>query len=92
MRTKVCKLFSVTIGTGVAGSIGDGSSATSAQLVDPRGIALDTIGNVYISEFTKDCVRKVSIFGVISMFAGTTLKRYRCMCTFVTYVNGFRLR
>ena len=70
------KSFNVNLGSSVAGSIGDGSAATSAQFVDPRGIALDTIGNIYISEYSGYRIRKVSISGVISTFAGIILIYY----------------
>jgi len=57
-------------GTGTAGSSGDGGQATSAQLNRPRGIAIDTQGNVYVAEENAHRIRKVS-GGIISTIAGT---------------------
>ena len=40
--------------------IGDGHSATSAQLTSPRGVTVDIIGNVFIADFGGERVRKVT--------------------------------
>ncbi len=53
------------------GSSGDGGPATSAQMLSPRNVALDSAGNLYISEFGANRVRKVTPQGVISTVAGT---------------------
>src|ERR1700731_605980 len=37
-------------GTGIAGFLGDGGAAISAELNHPYGIALDLAGNVYIAD------------------------------------------
>ena len=46
---------------------GDGGLATSAQIGNPAGLAIDSAGNLYVSHYTAfDCiVRKVSATGVI---------------------------
>ncbi len=46
-------------GTGVQGYSGDNGPATSAQLWNPYGIAVDSSGNLYISELTSHVVRKI---------------------------------
>jgi hypothetical protein len=63
---------SVTViaGTGVAGFSGDGSSASSAQLRYPAGLALDTAGNIYIADSGNNAIRKVS-GGKITTVLGT---------------------
>ncbi len=58
-------------GTGTAGSLGDGTAATSAQLNNPPGMAVDHFGNVYIADQFNDKVRKVDASGIITTVAGT---------------------
>ncbi|ETR71488.1 MAG: hypothetical protein OMM_02452 [Candidatus Magnetoglobus multicellularis str. Araruama] len=60
-------------GTGSSGNTGDGSAATSAQLNYPAGVAVDSSGNLYISDRSNGTIRKVdATTGNISTFAGTT--------------------
>ncbi len=47
-------------GTGSAGSAGDGSLATSAQLSSPRGIALDASGNLFVADTGSHVLRVVN--------------------------------
>jgi sugar lactone lactonase YvrE len=58
-------------GTGSRGFEGDGAAATQAKLYDPSGIALDTVGNLYIADTFNHRIRKVSPDGIISTIAGT---------------------
>ncbi len=52
-------------------SPGDGGPATAASLAEPIAIALDSTGNLYITEYYGARVRKVSADGTISTLAGT---------------------
>jgi len=62
--------ISTIAGNGLQGSSGDGGPATSAELYDPNGVAVDTWGNVYIAD-TDDCdIRKVGTNGYITRVAG----------------------
>src|SRR5205823_6146767 len=58
-------------GTGVAGASGDGSSATDAQLMDPRGPAIDEQRDVYVADSGSSRVRMIDPHGDIHAFAGT---------------------
>jgi len=62
--------ISTVAGNGTAGFSGDGGPATSAQLVSAEGVALDSAGNVYISEYGGARIRKVAPSGVITTYAG----------------------
>jgi len=62
-------LVTVVAGNGMAGFSGDGGPATSAQLDNPTGIALDSSGNLYIADTDNSRIRMVSD-GVITTVAG----------------------
>ncbi|MFN0282157.1 MAG: NHL repeat-containing protein [Kineosporiaceae bacterium] len=69
-------IISTVAGTGTAGFSGDGGPATSAALNSPRGVALDSAGNVYITDGANNRVRKVSTAGTITTIAGTGAASY----------------
>lgn len=56
------------------GSGGDGGQAVAADLRNPRGIVVDTAGNVYVATqgggAGDDRVRRIDTLGVISTFSG----------------------
>lgn len=56
-------------GNGLANYAGDGGPATSAQVPSPTGVAVDSTGNLYISD-NSAFVRKVSFSGIITTIAG----------------------
>jgi hypothetical protein len=60
----------VFAGTGTAGYTGDGALATLATLKSPKGVAIDSAGNVYIADSGNNVIRKVNAAGVISTYAG----------------------
>ncbi len=62
--------LSIFAGTGVAGTPTPGP-ATSSKLNYPQGIAVDSLGNVYISDINNYEVYKVTSSGTLSIFAGT---------------------
>jgi trimeric autotransporter adhesin len=62
-------------GTNPGGFSGDNGPATSAELSDPEGVALDASGNLYIADATNWRVRKVDAStGVITTVAGNGIQ------------------
>ncbi|MBS1851012.1 MAG: hypothetical protein JST79_08890 [Acidobacteria bacterium] len=57
-------------GSGSSGYSGDGGAATDAAIGDIYGLALDSQGNIYLSDFTQSAIRKVDTSGIITTFAG----------------------
>jgi uncharacterized protein (TIGR03437 family) len=49
---------------------GDGGPATQAMLLSPAGVAVDSSGNIYITDLGNNRVRKINPSGVISTIAG----------------------
>ena len=65
-------VISTVAGSGTSGFSGDGGAATAAQLNQPRGVALDGTGNLYIADWANHRIRKVDVSsGNISTVAGT---------------------
>lgn len=62
---------STVAGTGVAGFSGDKGPAVAAQLNRPYGIAVDSTGTLYFSDYNNHRVRKITTDGKISTVAGT---------------------
>lgn len=63
-------VVSIFAGTGIAGFSGDGGKATSAQLNGVLGVAVDSAGNVFISDTNNNRIRKVTTDGNIQTIAG----------------------
>jgi sugar lactone lactonase YvrE len=57
-------------GTGQFGTAGDGGKALEAQFQEPRGIAVDGAGNLYISDARANRIRRITPDGIINNFAG----------------------
>jgi len=70
----VTGIITTVAGTGSAtgGFTGDGGQATAATLNAPTGVAVDSLGNIYIADTNNNAVRVVKA-GVISTFAGSTV-------------------
>src|SRR5579883_1760779 len=66
------RLRTVSVFAGsTVGSFGDGGLATAARLTNPRGIAVDSAGNLYIAEKGNNRVRRVDAStGIITTVAG----------------------
>jgi DNA-binding beta-propeller fold protein YncE len=64
-------LVSTVAGNGKKGVPADGDDAPSAPLVDPRAVAIDSRGNLYILERSGNALRVVDRSGKIRTVAGT---------------------
>jgi len=62
--------ISTIAGNGTAGYSGDGGPATQASLNLPWGVAYDSAGNLYISDFFNNVIRKLDTGGTITTYAG----------------------
>lgn len=63
-------IITTIAGTGIGGYSGDGGPAILAQLNEPRAVAVDKHGNVYISDLANCRIRKINTSGIITTLAG----------------------
>ena len=68
-------IITTVAGTGVAGYGGDKGPATSAELYNPYGVAVDGVGNFYIADNYNNRIRQV-VDGVITTVAGAAAQGY----------------
>ena len=64
-------IITTVAGNGTSGFGGDGGPAISAFLNQPRGLAVDAAGNLYIADYWNNRIRKVDPSGIITTIAGT---------------------
>jgi len=64
-------IITTIAGNGTAGFSGDGGPAVKASLNFPSGLALDSKGNLYISDRSNNRIRVVNRKGIIKTYAGT---------------------
>jgi hypothetical protein len=65
------QVISTVAGTGEPGYSGDGGPAIQAQFNDPRHLAVDSAGDVYVVDTNNVRVRKISLNGQVVTVAGT---------------------
>lgn len=64
-------------GSGTSGYSGDGGLATSAQLNEPYGVFVDSLGNIFIADTDNSVVREVvAVTGDIQTVAGNGTEGY----------------
>jgi sugar lactone lactonase YvrE len=63
-------IITTVAGNGTQGFSGDGGPATSAELNQPRGVAVDAAGNLFIADAYNFSIRRVSLSGIITTVAG----------------------
>ena len=63
-------IITTIAGSDGGGYSGDGAAATAAILNNPIGLAVDNSGNVFISDYSNNRVRKINSSGIISTIAG----------------------
>ena len=67
-------IITTAAGRGPGGYGGDGGQATAALLSQPHDVAIDREGNLYISEYFNNTIRKVNATtGIISTIAGIAM-------------------
>ena len=70
-KIDVTGIITTVAGTGIGGYNGDSILATTAQVYEPTGITLDSVGNLYIADVGNNRIRRVDrISGIITTIAG----------------------
>ncbi len=70
-------IITTVAGTGVAGYSGDNGPATAAKIAYPNAISADSMGNIFISDYGNNRIRKIAAgTGEISTYAGTGVMGY----------------
>src|SRR5262249_39547904 len=68
--------ISTFAGNGVPGFYGDGGPATAAELIFPAAVAIDSAGNVFISDAANSRIRRVTVSDTINTSVGTNFSGY----------------
>ena len=69
-KVKTNGIISTIAGIGSSGFSGDGGPATAGEFHTPIGIAIDTTGNLYVSDYGNNRIREIDVNGTLSTFAG----------------------
>ncbi len=69
--TQTISYHDVSTFAGTGGNGDTNGAGTTASFNDPRGVTLDSSGNVYVADTDNHRIRKITPLGVVSTFAGT---------------------
>lgn len=77
-------IISTYAGTGSYGLVN--GSATSAEFSLPKGIAVDSSGNVFVSDTYNNQIRKIDIYGSVSTYVSSGLAMPEGLVTYGNYL------
>ncbi len=69
-KVNTAGVITTIAGNGIVGSSGDGGPATAATINEVWGLMTDSSGNVYLSDWRENRIRKINPSGTISTIAG----------------------
>jgi len=81
--------ISTIAGTGIAGFSGDGGPAVDANLWEPRGLAVDSYGNLYVADMWNHRIRKIDTSGVITTVVGHGTTGYDAIFDIIRPDDGY---
>ncbi len=64
-------IISTFAGSGLLGNTGDNGFAREASFQSPTGLALDSSGNLFVSDYLANTIRKISPDGIIRSYGGS---------------------
>ena len=76
-------IITTIAGNGTNSFSGDGGGATNAALSSPRGVVVDTRGNLFIADYVNNRIRKVNTNGIITTVTGNGNSSYNDLGGFV---------
>jgi hypothetical protein len=69
---KITPTGAVSTLAGSAGTFGSANgTGTNALFYEPEGIAVDTLGNVYVADTANDMIREITLGGIVTTLAGS---------------------
>jgi cysteine-rich repeat protein len=74
-KVDTANTITTIVGTGIRGFVGDGGSATTTA-ISCSGMAVDSIGNIFLADRGNNRIRKVSGAGIITTIAGNGSSGY----------------